>query len=40
LPAIALGAFMGIWLVKIIPEHTYRYVTIVITVLSAFLLLI
>ncbi|HBL74120.1 MAG TPA: hypothetical protein DD458_02725 [Prolixibacteraceae bacterium] len=40
LPAIALGAVLGIRLVKIIPEQAYRYVIIVITVLSAFLLLI
>lgn len=40
LPAIALGAFFGIWLVKIISEQFYRYAVIVITALSAFLLLI
>lgn len=40
LPAIALGALIGIWFVKIIPEQTYRYAVIVITALSAFLLLI
>ncbi len=40
LPAIALGAFLGIWMVKIIPEQTYRYAVIVITALSAFLLLV
>ncbi|MDX9882790.1 MAG: sulfite exporter TauE/SafE family protein [Prolixibacteraceae bacterium] len=40
LPAIALGAFSGIWLVKIIPEQMYRYAVIVITALSAFLLLV
>lgn len=40
LPAIALGAFLGIRLVKIIPEQTYRYAVIVITALSAFLLLV
>ena len=40
LPGIALGAFAGIRLVKIIPENTYRYAVITITALSAFLLLI
>ena len=40
LPAIALGAFLGIWLVKIIPEKTYRAFVIIVTAASAFLLLI
>lgn len=40
LPAIGLGAFAGIRLVKIIPENTYRGFVIVITVISAFLLLL
>jgi len=40
LPAIAAGAFAGIWLVKVIPEQAYRIFVIVVTVLSAFLLLI
>jgi len=40
LPAIALGAFLGFKVVKIIPEHTYRGFVIVITVISAFLLLL
>lgn len=40
LPAIALGAYLGIKLVKIISEQTYRYAVIVITALSAFLLLV
>jgi len=40
LPMIALGAFLGIWLVKVIPEQTYRYAVIVITALSALLLLV
>lgn len=39
LPAIAIGAFVGFKMVKIIPEHTYRGAVIVITVISAFLLL-
>ncbi len=40
LPAIASGAFFGIWLVKVIPEQTYRSFVIVVTILSAFLLLL
>jgi uncharacterized membrane protein YfcA len=40
LPAIALGAFLGIKLVKRISENLYRTAVIVITALSAFLLLI
>lgn len=40
LPGIALGAFLGIWLVKKIPEKPYRAFVIVVTALSAFLLLI
>jgi uncharacterized protein len=39
LPAIAIGAIIGIWLVKIIPEQTYRAFVIIVTVISAFLLL-
>lgn len=40
LPAIGLGAFLGIKIVNIIPEHTYRGFVIVITAISAFLLLL
>ncbi len=40
IPAIALGAFLGIQLVKILPENVYRNAVIVITALSAFLLLV
>jgi len=40
LPAIALGAFIGIRLVKVLPEKVYRSAVIVITALSAFLLLL
>ncbi|MGQ8337741.1 sulfite exporter TauE/SafE family protein [Sunxiuqinia sp. A32] len=40
LPAIALGAFLGVLLVKKINERMYRAFVIVITALSAFLLLI
>ena len=40
LPAIALGAFVGFKVVKIIPEHIFRGFVIVITVISAFLLLL
>jgi uncharacterized membrane protein YfcA len=40
LPAIAVGAFLGFKIVKIIPEQAYRGVVILITVISAFLLLL
>jgi hypothetical protein len=40
LPAIAIGAFLGFKVVKIIPEYTYRGFVIVITAISAFLLLL
>lgn len=40
LPAIGMGAFLGIKIVNIIPEHTYRGFVIVITAISAFLLLL
>lgn len=40
IPAIALGAFLGIQLVKILSEKVYRTAVIVITALSAFLLLV
>jgi uncharacterized membrane protein YfcA len=40
LPAIAIGAVLGFKLVKVIPEHTYRGAVIVITAISAFLLLL
>jgi uncharacterized membrane protein YfcA len=39
-PAIAFGAWLGIFIVKRIPEKTYNWLVIVITVLSAFLILI
>lgn len=40
LPAIAVGALLGIWLVKKLSDKTYRIFVIVVTALSAFLLLI
>lgn len=40
LPAIAAGAFAGIWLVKRIPEQTFRVFVMSVTALSALLLLI
>lgn len=40
LPAIAAGAFLGFKVVTIIPEKIYRGFVIVITVISAFLLLL
>jgi uncharacterized protein len=39
-PAIGLGAWSGIWLVKKIPEAGYRVFVILVTALSALLLLI
>lgn len=39
IPAIALGAFLGIWLVKRIPEKYYRLLVIATTLLAAFLLI-
>jgi hypothetical protein len=40
LPGIAAGAVVGIWLVKKIPDKTYRTFVIIVTALSALLLLI
>jgi len=40
LPAIAVGAFLGVFLVKQISDKLYRAAVIVVTALSAFLLLI
>lgn len=39
-PAIAAGAWLGIIMVKRIPENGYKWSVIVITILSAFLILI
>ena len=38
IPAIALGAVFGIWLVRFFPERLYRLLVIVTTLLSAVLL--
>lgn len=38
IPAIAAGAFLGIWLVRLFPEKLYRYLVIGTTLLSALLL--
>jgi len=38
IPAIAAGAFFGIWLVRLLPEKFYRILVIVTTLLSALLL--
>jgi uncharacterized membrane protein YfcA len=38
IPAIAAGAFLGIWLVRLLPEKFYRILVIVTTLLSAILL--
>ena len=40
LPGIAMGAFLGVWLVKKLSEKFYRAAVIIVTALSAFLLLI
>lgn len=40
LPAIAIGAWLGVILVKRITEKAYKWFVIVITILSAFLILI
>lgn len=40
LPGIAIGAFMGIWLVKRIPDASYRWIVLIVTILSAFLMLL
>lgn len=40
LPTIALGAFFGIWLVKKISNKGYRWIVIVVTILSAVLMLV
>jgi uncharacterized protein len=40
LPGIAFGAFSGIWLVKKIPDQIYRTFIIIVTAISALLLLI
>ena len=39
-PAIALGAWIGVFIVKRIPEKAFKWSVIVITILSAFLILI
>jgi len=38
IPAIAGGAFLGIWLVRLLPEKIYRIIVIGTTLLSALLL--
>jgi uncharacterized membrane protein YfcA len=40
IPTIALGAFLGFKIIKIIPEKAYRYFVIGITFLIALKLLI
>jgi uncharacterized membrane protein YfcA len=39
IPVILLGVFIGIKIVKIVPEKVYRYLIIVSTILAALLLL-
>ncbi len=38
IPAIAAGAFLGIWLVRMLPEKIFRIIVILTTLLSALLL--
>jgi len=38
IPAIAAGAFLGIWLVRLLPEKVFRIIIIATTLLSALLL--
>jgi uncharacterized membrane protein YfcA len=38
LPAIAAGAFLGIWVVRLLPEKVFRLIIIATTLLSAVLL--
>jgi uncharacterized membrane protein YfcA len=38
IPAIAAGAFLGIWLVRLLPERIFRIIVIATTLLSALLL--
>lgn len=40
LPGVAIGAFIGIYIVKHIPYQSYRSFVIIITILSAFLMLL
>lgn len=40
MPAIFLGGLLGIYIVKRIPEKAYKWFVIIITVLSAFLILL
>ena len=38
IPAIGVGALLGIWLVRLLPENIFRYIIIATTLLSALLL--
>ena len=38
IPAIAAGAFLGIWLVRLLPERVFRIIVIATTLLSALFL--
>jgi uncharacterized membrane protein YfcA len=38
IPAIAAGAFLGIWLVKLFPEKAYRVFVIASTLIAALML--
>ena len=39
-PAVAIGALLGVWFVKILPEKTYRTFVFIVTAISAFILVI
>ena len=38
IPAITAGAFLGIWLVRLLPERVFRIIVIATTLLSALFL--
>ena len=38
IPAVAIGAYLGIWLVKLFPERVYRIFVIATTLLAAIFL--
>jgi uncharacterized membrane protein YfcA len=40
IPLILLGGFIGIRLVKIIPEREFRYFTLAVTILSVIMMLV
>ena len=40
IPFVLLGAYLGIHLVKILPERTFRIFTTIVTIVSVFVMLI